>query len=136
MAPSLPPSLRRGLSCSQGLPQTCPVVSAARNVFPRPAPRSHLLQHLIILIVKSRSILNTPPQLQMLSGAPENALAESDSTFQSSRWAWKHLEVLRSAGEGYRSVWEVCMWHPDRFTFCRCIGVFGEYLSLLQQLLQ
>ena len=58
----------------------------------------------------------------MLSGAPANALAESESTLQSSRGGWKHLEVFWSTGEGYQSVWEVCVWLPDRFTFCWWIG--------------
>jgi len=54
----------------------------------------------------------------VLSGAPENALAESESTLQSSREDREHLEVLRSTGEGYQRVWEVCTWLPDRFSFC------------------
>ena len=53
----------------------------------------------------------------MLSGAPENALAESESTLLSSRGAWDHLELLGSTGAVYGSVWEVCVWLPDRFTF-------------------
>jgi len=71
------------------------------------------LQHLTILIVKSHSILNAPPSLQVLSGARENALAESESTLQCSSWGWEHLKVLRSTGEGYRSAWEVCAWLPN-----------------------
>jgi hypothetical protein len=54
----------------------------------------------------------------VLSGAPENALAESESTLLRSRGAWEHLELLGSTGDVYRSVWEVCVWLPDRFTFC------------------
>ena len=50
--------------------------------------------------------------------APEIALAESESSLQSSRGAWKHLEALRSTGVCYQSVWEVGMWLLDRFTFC------------------
>jgi len=30
----------------------------------------------------------------------------------------EHLEVFWSAGEDERSVWEVCLWLPDWFTFC------------------
>ena len=60
----------------------------------------------------------------MLSEAPENALAESESTLQSSRGGWEHLEVLRSTGDGYRSVWEVCVWLPDWITFCWCKGQY------------
>jgi hypothetical protein len=56
--------------------------------------RPHQLQNLTILIVKSHSILNAPPSLQVLSGAGENALAQSVSTLQSSRGGWEHLEVL------------------------------------------
>jgi len=51
--------------------------------------------------------------MQVLSGALEKALAESESTLQSSRGAWEHLEVLGSTGEGYQSVCEVCMWLAD-----------------------
>jgi hypothetical protein len=69
-----------------------------------PAQRSPQLQNLTILIVKSCSVLNAPPSLQVLSGARENALAQSKSILQSSRGGWEHLEVLRSTGEGYRSV--------------------------------
>jgi hypothetical protein len=54
----------------------------------------------------------------VLSGAPENALAESESTLLRSRGAWEHLELLGSTHEVYRSDWESCMWLPDRFTFC------------------
>jgi len=78
-----------------------------------PAQRSQQVQNLTILIVKSRSILNAPPSLQVLSGARENSLAQSESTLQSSRGGWEHLEVHRSTGEGYRSVWEVCVWLLD-----------------------
>jgi len=71
-------------------------VSAAFEVSCRPAQRSQLLQNLAILIVKSRSILNASSSLQVLSAAHENTLAESQSTFQSSRGAgsiWKYLEA-------------------------------------------
>ena len=98
--------------------RACAEVSAALEVSSRPAQRSQLIQNLTILIVKSRSILNAPPSLQVLSEEPENALAQSQSILQSSRGGWEHLEVLRSSGEGYRSVWEVCVWLPDRITFC------------------
>jgi len=56
----------------------------------------------------------------VLTEAPENALVESENTLQSSRRGWEHLEVLRITGEGYQSVWEVCVWLPDGFTFCWC----------------
>jgi len=98
--------------------RACAEVSAAPEVSRRPAQSSQELQNLTIQIVKSRSILNAPPSLQVLSGARENALAESESTLQSCRGGWEHLEVLRSTGEGYRSVWEVFVWHLDRITFC------------------
>jgi hypothetical protein len=93
-------------------------VRIRHEVSHRPAQRSQQLQNLTMLIVKSRSILNTPPSLQVLSGARENALAKSESTLQSSRGGWEHLEVLRSTGEGSQSVWEVCVWLADRITFC------------------
>jgi len=82
--------------------------------------KSQLLHNLTILQVKSLSIMNAPLSLQVLSGAPENALAESESTLLISRGAWEDLELLGSTSEVYRSMWEVCMWLPDRFTFCRC----------------
>jgi len=103
-------------------------VSAALEVSCRPAQWSQRLKDLTIRIVKSCSILNAPPSLQVLSGAHENALAESESTFHSSSRGWEHLEVLRSTGEGYRGVWEVCVWLPDWITFCWC-----RYPSFLHQ---
>jgi len=98
--------------------RACAEVSAALAVSRRPAQRYQQLQNRTILIVKSHNILNAPPSQQVLSGACENALAASESTLQSSRGGWEHLEVLRSTGEGYRSVWEVCIWLLDRNTFC------------------
>jgi len=98
----------------------CAEISAAPEVSRRPAQRSQQLHNLTILIVKFRSILNAPPSLQVLSGGCENPLAESESTLQSSRGRWEHLEVLRSTAEGYWSGWEVCVWLPDRITFCWC----------------
>ena len=76
--------------------RACSVVSTAFEISLRPAHRSQQLQHLTILVVKFRSISNAPPSLQVVSGARENALAESESTLQSSRGCWEHLEVLRS----------------------------------------
>jgi len=70
----------------------------------RPVQRSLQLQNLSILIVKSRSMLHAPPSLQVLSGARENALSQSESILHSSRGGWEHLEVLRSTAKGYRSV--------------------------------
>jgi len=96
----------------------CAKVSAALEVCSRPAQRSQQLQKLTIVIVKSRSILNTSPSLQVLSGARENALAESESTVPSSKGGWENLEVVETIGEGYRSVWEVCVWLLDWITFC------------------
>ena len=46
----------------------------------------------------------------MLSGAPESALTESESTLLSSSGVWEHLEVLRSTGEVARSVCDDCGW--------------------------
>jgi len=90
-------------------------------------PKSQLLQNLTILEVKSRSILNAPPSLQLLSGAPENAPAESESTLLSCREAWEHLELLGSTSEVDQSVWEVCEWLPDWVEFCWCmIDSIGE----------
>jgi hypothetical protein len=64
--------------------RACADISAALEVSHRPAQRFQYLQNLTILIVISCSILNAPPILQVVSGARENALAESESTFQSS----------------------------------------------------
>jgi hypothetical protein len=93
-------------------------VRIRNQVSRRPAQRTLQLQNLTILIVKFRSVLNAPPSLQVLSGARENTLAQSESIMQSCRGGWEHLEVLRSTGEGYRSVLEVCVCLPDRITFC------------------
>ena len=65
---------------------------------------------LSILFAKFRSILNAPLLLQVLSGALENALAESESTLLSSRGVWEHLEVLRSTGEVSWNIWEDLVW--------------------------
>jgi hypothetical protein len=91
----------------------CAEVPAAPEVSQRPGQRSQQLPSLTIEIVKSRSILNAPPSLLVLLGICENALVESESTLQSSRGGWEHLKVLRSAGEGYQSVWEVRIWLAD-----------------------
>jgi len=100
--------------------RACAEVFAAFEVARTPAQWSQQLQNLTILIVKFHIILNAPPSLQVLSEPCENALAESESTLQSSRGGWKHLEVLRSTGKGYRSLWEVCIWIPDRITSSSC----------------
>ena len=55
-------------------------VLAALEVSRGPAQRLQQLLNLTILLVKFRSIPNAPPSLQVLSGAWENALAESEST--------------------------------------------------------
>jgi len=105
--------IRNQVSC-----RACAEVKAALEVSRRAAQRSQPLHTLSILIVKFRSILNAPPSLLVFSGAYGNALAESESELQCSRGGWEPLEVLRSTGESYRSVWEVCVWLPDRITFC------------------
>jgi len=102
--------------------RACAEVLAFLDVSRRPVQRSQLLQNLTILIVKSGCVLNGPPSLQVLSGARENALAESEITLQSSMGGWEHLEKLRSTGKSSRSVWEVCIWLPHRITFCWCAG--------------
>jgi len=48
----------------------------------RAVQQSQLLQNVTILIVKSRSVLNAPPSMQVRSGARENALDESGSTLR------------------------------------------------------
>ena len=105
------------MACGYGTIRTT-AVRIRHQVSRRAAQRSHLVQYLTFLQVTACSILNAPPSLQVHLGAPENALAESENTLLSSRGAWEHLEVLRSTSEGDRSVWEVCVLLPDRFTFC------------------
>ena len=51
----------------------------------------------------------------MLSEAPENALAEFESTVFTSKGVWEHLEVLRRTGEDTRKVWENCVILLDQF---------------------
>jgi len=99
-----PANLCWGLRWCWSLLQTCTKVSAA--------PTFEYSNS------QSRSILNATQYLQVVSGAPGNNLAESESTLQSSREAWEHLKVLRSTGEGYRSDWELGVLHVDRYTFC------------------
>jgi len=81
-------------------------VRIRHHVTRRPAKLSQQPQNLTILYVKYQSILNAPPYLQVPSGAPENALAESESTFLSSRGPgsiWQYLKALvRSTGVSWR----------------------------------
>jgi hypothetical protein len=51
-------------------------------------------------------------------GAPENALAESESTLVRPSGVWEHLEVLRRTGEVTRSLWEDCLLLLDQLGFC------------------
>jgi len=89
------------VSTAQSPLQSCTDVSATLEVSCRPAQMSQQLQN-----------------MTLLAGAPENALVESESTLLSCRRAWEHLDVLESTGAVNRSVWEVCLWLRDRFTFC------------------
>ena len=82
MAPSPLQSLCRGLSSSRSLPQTCTEVSTA--------PQCDYSNS------QTRTILNAPPSLEVVSGAHENAVAQSESTSPSSRGGWDHLEVFNS----------------------------------------
>ena len=100
------------MPCGYGTLRTTGV-RIRHQVSRRPAQRSLQLQNLIILIVKSRSSLNDPPSMQVLSEVRENTVAQSESILQSSRGGWQRLEVLRSTGEGYRSVWEIGVWLQD-----------------------
>jgi hypothetical protein len=106
MAPSLPQSLYSSLSSSQSLPQTGAAVSAAPQF-------DYFNTH-------SCGILNAPQSLKVLWGACEHALAHSESTLPSSKEGCEHLGVLGRSGEGYQSVWEVCVWLRDRITFRWC----------------
>jgi hypothetical protein len=78
---------------------------------------SQVLEILIIVLVQSGGILNPPPYLQVLSGTPENALADSESTVLNARAVWEHQEELRSTGEVAHSVWEDWVLLLDQFTF-------------------
>jgi hypothetical protein len=71
-------------------------VRIRHQVSRRTAQRSQQLENLTIVIVKSRSILNAHLSLQVLSGARENALAQSVNTFISNdpSFRLKHLGVL------------------------------------------
>lgn len=109
------------VGCSWRLLQSSTAVWAASEVYCSPEQRSHELQWLIVLIVKSLSILHALPGLQLLSERRENALAKSERALQFSRGAWEHLPVHGSAGESYRWVWEVWVWVPDWLTFCWCL---------------
>jgi len=102
--------------------RVCTEVLAAHEVSCRPAQRSQQLQNLSISIVKFRSIPNASSSLQVLSGVLVNALAKPERILQRSRGGWEHLEVLWSTGEGYGSVWEVCVWLPDQITFFWCFA--------------
>jgi len=62
-------------------------------------------------------MLNAPPSLQVLSGAPANTVAQSESTLVSSRGVCEHLQVLDSTGEVAHSVREGCMLLSYRLTF-------------------
>jgi hypothetical protein len=91
------------MPCGYGTQRTTGV-RIWHQVFCRPVQQSPQLQYLTMQIVKSRSILSTPPSLQVLTGARENALAQSESILQCHRGGWEYLEVLSSTGEGYRGV--------------------------------
>jgi hypothetical protein len=79
-------------------------VTMRNQVSCRPAQRSPQLQNLTIISVKSRSILNAPSSLEVLSRACENGLAQLESILQSSSAGGVHLGELRSNGDGHRSV--------------------------------
>jgi hypothetical protein len=84
----------------------------------RPGQVSQTLQHWTMLTVNSCSVLNAHLSLQVLSEAPETALAESEITLRNSKGAWEDLKVLKSSCVRYRSVWQNCVWLPDWHTFC------------------
>lgn len=117
MAPSLQKSLHIGHSWPCWLLQTCVAVFAGQKVSHRPAMRSQQRLNWTFLIVKVRTIVNAPPYLQMISGAPETALTECE---WSSWWFWEYLEVPTSIGEGWCRLWECCVWLPDQFRFRWC----------------
>jgi hypothetical protein len=103
--------------CHYGTPRTT-TIGIQHQVSHRAAQRTQLLYNLTILIVKSHTVLNTPPQLQVHSSAPWITVAESESTFRSSRGGCEHPKEFRGSSEGYRSDWEAFVWRPDQVTFC------------------
>jgi len=85
-----PSELYKGLSYSRSYPQTCTDLSAAPKVD-----------------YARRSIMNAPSYIQVLWGAPENTLVESQSTLLRARGPasiWKYFKAL---------VWST--WLPGRF---------------------
>jgi len=82
------------MPCAYGTLRTTPL-RIRHQVSRRAAQRSQLLQNLTILIVQSRSVLNAPPYLQVLSGSSENTLAESE----------EETAKLRSDGDVQRDGW-------------------------------
>ena len=58
-----------------------------------------------------------PMSQQVLSEAPVNHVAESESFVHCSRKSWNEFEVLRSTGGVYPSVIKVWVWLPDRIIF-------------------
>jgi len=103
------------MPCAYGTLRTT-ALRIRHQVSRRAAQRSQVLQNLTILIVKSRSVLNAPPWLQVLSGGSENALAESE----------EETAKLQSQGDVQRdaSYWSRarsnpppwCLWRPWRRT--------------------
>jgi len=94
-----PADMGRDLRCSRSLPQTCAEVSAVRK---SDYPTTQILEHPECTSITA-----------VLPGAPVNTLVESESTVQSSRGAWEHLEVNISTDKGYWRVPEFCAWLPD-----------------------
>jgi len=120
------------MPCAYGTQRTT-ALRIRHQVSRRAAQRSQLLQNLTILIVKSRSVLNAPPSLQVRSGASENALAESEvetakprpeGDVQHDAWYWRRARSHPPPG---------CLWllwqsastltepfRPDGNVFCWC----------------
>ena len=73
-------------------------------------------------------MLNAPPYLEVLSGAPHNALRTSASTFLTSRVAWAHHELPLNTSKVDYSIWVVWMSLSDCFTSCWC-GIFAIHHS-------
>jgi len=86
-------SLPLEVSCSP-----VPKISIALQVSCRCVQRSQHLQNLTILEVNNHSIMNVPRLLQVVFGAPEKALAASESTLLSSLGGpgsiWNYLGAL------------------------------------------
>jgi len=64
-------------------------------------------------------------------GSLKNALAESKRTVLSLMEAWEHPEVVRRTAKVAQSIWVVCSWLPNWFTFCSRLSSTNILLWIL-----